>query len=210
MSTRLLLADDHVLVRNGLRNLLLHEGFEVVAEASNGREAVEQTVEVDPDVALLDISMPLLNGIDAARQINNTSPRTKVILLTMHKEEQYALEGLRSGIKGYVLKTQDTGDLVQAIRTVMHGDTYLSPTISGTVVSAALGKAIPAGVSLTRRERQILQLVAESKTNKDIAQLLDINIKTVDAHRSNLMKKLDLHGIAGLVRYAIKIGLIQP
>ena len=215
MSTRLLLADDHVLVRNGLRNLLLHEGFEVVAEASNGREAVEQAAELDPDVALLDISMPLLNGIDAARQINNTSPRTKVILLTMHKEEQYALEGLRSGIKGYVLKTQDTGDLVQAILTVLHGDTYLSPAISGSVVSAALGKGTRglfqhAGVSLTVRERQVLQLIAESMTNKEIAAQLDISIKSVESHRNNMMKKLDLHASAGLVRYAIRIGIVQP
>jgi DNA-binding NarL/FixJ family response regulator len=189
---------------------LLHEGFEVIGEASNGREAVEQTANLDPDVALLDISMPLLNGIDAARQINNTSPRTKVILLTMHKEEQYALQGLRSGIKGYVLKTQDTGDLVQAIRTVLQGDTYLCPAISGTVVDAALGKTTPAAVSLTPRERQVLQLIAEGNTNKDIAQQLDIDIKTVESHRLNLMKKLDLHGIAGLVRYAINIGLVQP
>lgn len=210
MPTRLLLADDHVIVRNGLRNLLLHEGFEVIAEAANGREAVEQAAEFDPDVALLDISMPLLNGIDAARQISNTSPRTKVILLTMHKEEQYALEGLRSGIKGYVLKTQDTRDLVQAIQTVMHGDTYLSPAISATVVGAALGKAARAAVSLTPRERQVLQLIAESNTNKDIARQLNISIKSVESHRGKLMRKLDVHAVAGLVRYAINIGLVRP
>ena len=210
MSTRLLLAEDHVMVRNGLKNLLLNEGFEVVAEASNGQEAVDQTVELDPDVAVLDISMPLLNGIDAARQIHAASPRTKVVFLTMHKQERFALEALRSGIDGYVLKTQATADLVQAIRTVLQGDIYLSPAISGTVVTAALGKTAPHLVALTPRERQILQLIAESKTNKEIAQQLDITVKSVESHRGNLMKKLDLHAIAGLVRYAINIGLVQP
>jgi len=209
MATRLLLADDHVIVRNGLRNLLLNEGFEVVAEASNGREAFEMVEKFDPDVAVIDISMPLLNGIDAARQIHAASPRTKVILLTMHRQESFALEALRSGIAGYVLKTQATGDLVQAIRTVLQGDTYLSPAISGTVVTAALGKITPHLVALTARERQVLQLIAESKTNKEIAQYLDLSVKSVESHRGNLMKKLDLHAIAGLVRYAINIGLVQ-
>lgn len=210
MTTRLVLADDHVMVRSGLRNLLLNEGFEVVAEGSNGQEALEMVEKFDPDVAVLDISMPLLNGIDAARQIHAACPRTKVILLTMHKQESFALEALRSGIAGYVLKTQATGDLAQAIRTVLQGDTYLSPAISGTVVTAALAKITPHLVALTARERQVLQLIAESKTNKEIAQHLDISVKSVESHRGNLMKKLDLHTIAGLVRYAINIGLVQP
>jgi DNA-binding NarL/FixJ family response regulator len=210
LSTRLLLADDHVIVRSGIRNLLLNEGFEIVAEASNGRDAVEQTALLDPDVAVLDISMPLLNGIDAAREIRAASPRTKVVFLTMHKQERFALEALRSGVDGYVVKTQATDDLAHAIRTVLQGDTYLSPAISATVVTAALGKAAPNLVSLTQRERQVLQLIAESKSNKEIAQQLDISVKSVESHRGNLMKKLDLHAVAGLVRYAINIGLVEP
>lgn len=210
MSTRLLLADDHVVVRSGIRNLLINEGFEIVAEASNGQEAVEQTALLDPDVALVDISMPVLNGIDAARAIHVANPRTKVVLLTMHKQERFALQALRSGINGYVLKTQATDELAQAIRTVLQGNTYLSPAISASVVNAALGKAAPNQVSLTPRERQVLQLIAESKTNKEIAERIDITVKSVESHRGNLMKKLDLHAVAGLVRYAINIGLVEP
>lgn len=209
MSIRLLLADDHVIVRSGIKHLLNDEGFDIVAEASDGQEAVEMAETLDPDVAVLDISMPLLNGIDAARSIHATSPRTKVIFLTMHKDERYALEALRTGIDGYVLKTQATADLAQAIRTVTEGEIYLSPAISGTVVNAALGKTAPKTVHLTQRERQVLQLIADSKSNKEIAHELDISVKSVESHRGNLMKKLDLHSVAGLVRYAINIGLIQ-
>jgi len=209
MMTRVLLADDHVVVRSGLRNLLLAEGFDVVAEASNGQEAVEMVAALGPDVAVLDIAMPLLNGIDAARQINNASPRTKVILLTMHKEEQYALEALRSGIKGYVLKTQAAADLVQAIGTTLQGEVYLSPGISESVVNAALAKDMGKVDPLTQRERQVLQLIAEGKSNKEVAHHLSMSVKTVESHRSNLMRKLDLHETAGLVRHAIRIGLIQ-
>ena len=210
MSTRLLLADDHVIVRDALKNLLLIEGFEVIAEASNGQEAVEQTALLDPDVAVLDISMPLLNGIDAAREIRAASQRTKVIFLTMHKHERFVLEALRSGFDGYILKDQTTYDLAQAIRTVMQGDTYLSPAISAIMAKAASGNAAPNLAALTPRERQVLQRIAECKTNKEIAQHLDLSVKSVESHRGNLMKKLDLHGIAGLVRYAIHIGLVQP
>lgn len=210
MSTRVLLADDHTVVRNGLKNLLLAEGFEIVAEAANGQEAIEMVNAFGPDVAVLDVAMPLLNGIDAARQIHNTSPRTKVILLTMHKEEHYALEALRSGIKGYVLKTQAAADLVKAILTTLQGEFYLSPGISESVVNAALAKGSGKVDPLTQRERQILQLIAEGKSNKEVAQHLCMSVKTVESHRSNLMKKLDLHETAGLVRHAIRIGLIEP
>ena len=210
MATRVLLADDHVVVRSGLKNLLLAEGFEIVAEASNGQEAVELVNALSPDVAVLDISMPLLNGIDAARQICAASSRTKLVLLTQHKEEQYALEALRSGVKGYVLKTQAAADLVQAIRTTLLGEIYLSPGISETVVNAALAKSAGKVDPLTQRERQILQLIAEGKSNKESAQQLDMSVKTVESHRSNLMKKLNLHETAGLVRHAIKIGLVSP
>ena len=210
MLTRVLLADDHAVVRTGLKNLLLNEGFEIVAEASNGQEAVEMVNALGPDVAVLDIAMPLLNGIDAARQIYAESPRTKLILLTQHNEEQYALEALRSGVKGYVLKTQAAADLVQAIRTTLLGEIYLSPGISETVVNAALAKSTGKVDPLTQRERQILQLIAEGKSNKESAQQLDMSVKTVESHRANLMKKLNLHETAGLVRYAIKSGIIEP
>lgn len=210
MAERLLLADDHVIVRDGLKNLLLHECFEIAAEVSNGREAVESARKLRPDVAVLDISMPLLNGIDAAREIRAASPRTKSILLTMHNEEQYALEALRAGIKGYVLKTQAGTELVQAIRSILRGGFYLSPGISESVVKAALANNAVALDPLTQRERQVLQLIGEGKTNKEIAQHLGMSVKTVESHRANLMKKLAVHETAGLVRHAIKIGLIQP
>jgi DNA-binding NarL/FixJ family response regulator len=210
MAERLLLADDHVVVRDGLKNLLLHECFEIVAEVSNGREAVEAARKLCPDIAVLDISMPLLNGIDAAREIHAASPRTKSILLTMHNEEPYALEALRAGIKGYVLKSQAGAELVQAIRSILRGELYLSPGISQSVVNAALSSHAVALDPLTQRERQVLQLVGEGKTNKEIARQLGMSVKTVESHRANLMKKLAVHETAGLVRHAIKIGLIQP
>jgi len=210
MAERVLLADDHVIVRDGLKNLLLDECFEIAAEVSNGREAVESARKLHPDVAVLDISMPLLNGIDAAREIRAASPRTKSILLTMHNEEQYALEALRAGIKGYVLKTQAGVELVQAIRSILRGGFYLSPGISESVVNAALANNPVALNSLTQRERQVLQLIGEGKTNKEIALQLGMRVKTVESHRANLMKKLAVHETAGLVRHAIKIGLIQP
>ena len=209
MAERLLLADDHVVVRDGLKNLLLHECFEIAAEVSNGREAVESARKLRPDMAVLDISMPLLNGIDAAREIHAVSPRTKSILLTMHKEEQYALEALRAGIRGYVLKTQAGAELVQAIRSILRGEIYLSPGISECVVRAALANNAVAIDPLTQRERQVLQLIGEGKTNKEIAQQLGMSVKTVESHRANLMKKLAVHETASLVRHAIKLGLVQ-
>ena len=210
MATRLLLADDHLIVREGLKNLLLNEGYEIVAEASNGQEAVEMAEKLDPDVAVLDISMPRCSGINAAGEIHKVRPQIKLVLLTMYKEEQYALEALRAGIKGYILKTQAAADLVQAIRTTLQGDIYLSPGISECVVNAALAKNSANVNPLAGRERQILQLIAEGKGNKEIARQLDMSVKTVESHRGNLMKKLDVHETAGLVRHAIKIGLIQP
>ncbi len=209
MRIRILLADDHVVVREGLRNLLVREGFDVVAEASDGHAAVRQARDLNVDIALLDIFMPLLNGLDTAREILKASPKTKVILLTMYKEEQYVLEALRVGVSGYVIKSQAGEDLVQAIHEVSKGSVYLSPVVTGTVVKAYLegrGSLEP----LTSRERAVLQLIAEGKTTKEIAQLLGLSVKTAESHRTNLMKKLDIHEIAGLVRYAIRLGLIQP
>ena len=209
MRTRILLADDHVVVREGLRNLLVREGFDVVAEAPDGHAAVRQAREQTIEIAILDIFMPLLNGLDTAREILKTSPITKVILLTMYKEEQYVLEALRAGVSGYVLKSQAGKNLVQAIHEVSKGSVYLSPVVTGTVVKAYL-EGTESSEPLTPRERAVLQLVAEGKSTKEIAQLLGLSVKTAESHRTNLMKKLDIHEIAGLVRYAIRLGLIQP
>lgn len=210
MTHKVLLADDHTVVRDGLKGLLLREGFEIAAEASNGREAVDMSLKFQPDVALLDVAMPLLNGIDAARAIHTHCPRTRTILLTMHKETNYVLEALRAGVKGYVLKTQAASDLINAIRSTLEGAVYLSPGISDGVVEAALNKDSVALDPLTQRERQVLQLIAEGKTNKEVSHGLGMSVKTVDTHRRNLMAKLNIHETASLVRHAIKIGLIQP
>jgi DNA-binding NarL/FixJ family response regulator len=208
MPIRVLLADDHVIVRQGLRAILDKEGFQVVGEASNGHEAVQMIEKLQPDMAVLDISMPLLNGIDATREIHRTNARTKVILLTMYTDDHYVLESLRAGISAYVLKTKAASELVQAIQEVSKGGTYLSPDISHKVVQAYLSKSEPAADPLTTRERQVLQLVAEGKTTKEIAVVLGISTKTAESHRTNIMEKLDIHETAGLVRYAIRHGLI--
>jgi two-component system, NarL family, response regulator NreC len=210
MAYRVLLADDHAILREGLKSLLLQEGFDIAGEAANGKKAVELAKGLHPDIALIDFSMPLLNGIDAAREIHAVSPQTRTILLTMYKEEQYVLEALRAGIKGYVLKTQAGPDLIHAIRSALQGETYLSPAISESVVRAALVKGTISTDPLTQREREVLQLIAEGKTNKEASQELGMSVKTVESHRRNMMAKLNIHETAGLVRYAIRIGLIQP
>jgi DNA-binding NarL/FixJ family response regulator len=207
---RILLADDHAIVRDGLKSVLVREGFEIAAEASDGREAVELTRKLRPDAVVMDVSMPSLNGIDAAREIHGACPQTKTILLTMHKQSQFILEALRAGVKGYVLKAQASGDLVHAIRAALQGGTYLSPGISDSVVQAALTKEKAERDPLTQREREVLQLIAEGKTNKEISAALAMSVKTVESHRRNLMLKLDIHETASLVRHAIRIGLIQP
>lgn len=211
MRIRILLAEDHTLVREGLKGILAEEGFDVVAEASDGHEAVALAKGHKVDIAVLDIFMPLLNGLDAARQIHESAPKTKTILLTMYKDEEYVLEALRAGVRGYVLKSQAARDLVQAVHEVSKGNSYLSPAISRAVVDAYLGQGgTSASPSLTSREREVLQLIAEGKTTKEIAGILGLSVKTADSHRARLMKKLDIHETAGLVRYAIRRGLIQP
>ncbi len=210
MAYRILLADDHAIVRDGLKSVLVREGFEIAAEASDGREAVELTRKLRPDAVVMDVSMPSLNGIDAAREIHGACPQTKTILLTVHKQSQFILEALRAGVKGYVLKAQASGDLVHAIRAALQGGTYLSPGISDSVVQAALTKEKAERDPLTQREREVLQLIAEGKTNKEISAALAMSVKTVESHRRNLMLKLDIHETASLVRHAIRIGLIQP
>lgn len=209
MAVRVLIADDHEMFRQGLRVLLEEEGFQFVAEASDGREAVQLCQQHHPEVAILDIAMPLLNGIFAAREIIKSNPRTKIVLLTQHTEDQMVLESLRAGVTGYVLKTRATSELVHALRAVCRGEMYLTQSISRTVVQAFLTKDSLPERPLSDRERQVLQLVAEGKTNKEVASLLGISVNTAESHRTNLMEKLDIHDTAGLVRYALRNGVIQ-
>jgi len=210
MPTRIVLADDHVLVRQGLKSLLEREHFQIMAEASDGQDAVRLIEANDPDIAILDISMPTLNGIDAARGLSRSAPKTKVILLTQHEEEQYIHEALEAGVKGYVLKNQVANDLIQAIRQVCRGEFYLSPGISRAVMEAYRNKSERPADPLTVRERQVLQLIAEGKSTKDTASVLGISVKTAESHRMRLMQKLNIHETASLVRYAVRRGLIQP
>jgi len=210
VANRILLADDHAIVRQGLKALLEREGFAVVAEAEDGQAAVRHARERCPDVAVLDFSMPLLNGLDAAVEILRACPRAKAILLTMHTDDHYVLSALQAGVKGYVVKTQASSDLVRAIQEVLRGMMYLSPGISEAVVQAYLSKSEMPRDPLTSREREVLQLVAEGKSTKEVAGLLGITFKTAESHRTRILKKLDLHETAGLVRYAVRRGLIQP
>ncbi len=210
MALRVLLADDHAIFRQGLRGLLERENFQIVGEAGDGREAILRATALSPDIAALDLSMPLLNGLDAAREITRASPRTRVILLTMHSEDPYVMEALRAGIKGYVLKTQAATDMVQAIQEVSRGRVYLSPGVSQAVVTAYLARTELPPDPLSPREREVLQLVAEGKTTKEIAGVLGLSVKTAESHRTRIMEKLDIHATAGLVRYAIRRGLISP
>jgi len=210
MSCRVLVADDHVVVRQGLKALLEREKFEVVAEASDGHEATRLAGELAPDVAILDLAMPHLNGIDATRAIRERCPGVQTIALTMYTEDQYVLAALQAGFRGYVLKSQAASHLVRAIQQVCRGEIYLSPAVSRVVVDAYLGKKVLPEDPLTRREREVLQLVAEGKTTKQIAQILGVSAKTAESHRTRIMRKLEIHETAGLVRYAIRRGLIQP
>ncbi|HVR30590.1 MAG TPA: response regulator transcription factor, partial [Thermoanaerobaculia bacterium] len=196
MRIRILLADDHLMVRQGIRAVLEREGFDVVAEAMDGREAVKLAGRLKPDVAVLDIAMPLLNGIDAAREIRRVSPRTKTTLLTVHEENQYVVEALRAGVTGYVVKTKAADDLVKAIREVSLGAVYMSPGVSREAVRAYLDGTDPSIDGLTPREREVLQLVAEGKTTKEVAAVLGISVKTAESHRSRIMAKLDIHETA--------------
>jgi DNA-binding NarL/FixJ family response regulator len=204
------LADDHALVRQGIRMLLEREKFEILGEAGDGAEAVRLAEQFHPDVAVLDLSMPKMSGITAAEQIKKVSPRTKNILLTMYTEEHHILQALRAGVNGCVVKTQAAEQLILAIREICAGGVYLSPSVSGAVVQAYLNKIDLPYDPLTDRERQVLQLVAEGKRTKEIALLLGVTAKTAETHRVKVMEKLDIHSTAGLVRYAIRRGLVQP
>jgi DNA-binding NarL/FixJ family response regulator len=202
-----LLADDHILVRQGLRALVEKAGFVVVAEATNGEEAVELAEKHRPQIAVLDLTMPLLNGLEAGRQI--VAKGVPVLLLTMHTEEHHVASALRSGIRGYLLKTQAADELTRAIRDVARGQVFLSSDISRIVVDGYLTGA-PASDPLAPREREVLQLVAEGMTSKEIAVKLGLSVKTAESYRTHIMEKLDIHDTAGLVRYATRRGLVVP
>ncbi len=209
MALRVLLADDHAMFIQGLRSLLEREGIVVAGEALDGRAAVRLCGQLKPDVAVLDLTMPLLNGLDAAREIRKVSPETRMIILTRHTEEQYVVEGLRAGVNGFLLKTKAASILVQAIRDVSAGALYVSHALSPEVLQTYLAREELRTSPLSGREREVLQLIAEGKSMKEIAGLLFISVKTVETHRMRLMAKLDIHETAGLVRYAIRQGIIE-
>lgn len=210
MPIRVLLAEDHTIVRQGLRAILLREGFEVVAEAADGREAVRLAEKLQPDVAVLDFSMPELNGLDAACDIMRTCAKTRTLLLTQHDEDAYVAAAMRKGVHGYMVKNQAASDLVHALREVHHGRVYLSASMSQALVGAFREQAGVRDDPLTLREREVLQLVAEGRSSKEIASMLGISAKTAESHRSRIMAKLGLHETAGLVRYAIRHRLVTP
>jgi DNA-binding NarL/FixJ family response regulator len=209
MPLRVLIVDDHEVFREGLKSLLVSRKLEIAGEANNGHDALKLARRLEPDVAIVDIGLPGLNGLETVKGFARDSPRTRAIVLTVHAEDSYVLEALRAGAKGYVLKTQAFADLTHAIETVMKGSVYLSPGISRVLVDASLGRTGPPEDPLSAREHEVLQLVAEGHTNKEIAHRLSISIKTVETHRSAIMRKLDLHDVASLVRYAIRRGMIE-
>jgi DNA-binding NarL/FixJ family response regulator len=204
------MADEQRMMRDALRALLEREGFDVIGEAWVGLEATQMAHELRPDVTVLDLVMPIRTGLDAARFMADASPATKFVLLTRIAEEHYVVEALRAGIRGYVLKTQPASDLVHAIQEVAAGALYVSPGISEIAVRAWRDQARLARDPLTRRGQQVLRLVAEGKTTKEIAQVLGLSVKTAESHRTRIMERLEIHHTAGLVRYAIRRGLIQP
>ena len=205
---RVLLADDHQTLREGLKALLERQGLQVVAEASDGRAAVEAARKLHPDVVVLDMAMPILNGVEAAREIASVSPQTVVILLTALADARFAVDALRAGIRGFVDKSQGADELLRAIREVWEGGLYLGPRASQAVVDACMASYDQRGDRLTPREQQVVRLVAEGKATKGIAEELGISVKTAEFHRARIMEKLNIHTTAGLVRYAIREGMI--
>jgi two-component system response regulator NreC len=212
---RILLADDHTVMRRGLRLLLENRPeFSVVAEAADGRQAVDQAEATQPDVAVLDIGMPNLGGIEAAQRITNAWPQIAIVILSMHSDESYVLRALKAGAKGYLLKDSAEGDLIEAIKSVHEGKTFFSPEITRMLMEDYVRELRTRGTEdsydlLTPREREILQLLAELKSNKDIAQRLNLSLYTVETHRRNLQEKLNLHSFAELILYAVRKGVIS-
>ncbi len=209
MTIRILLADDHRIMREGLRSLLQGEpDIEVIAEVENGRKAVKLANKLKPDVVIMDVNMPELNGMEATRQIMSEVEGVKVIALSMMSDRRFVLGMLKSGVSGYLLKDCAFEEMAVAIRTVMNGQTYLSPAIAGTVSSFISEQSEASGIEgLTPREREVLQLIAEGHSSKDIAGSLNVSIKTVETHRQNIMKKLKLGSVAELTKFALREGL---
>jgi DNA-binding NarL/FixJ family response regulator len=208
--TRVLLADDHKILRQGLRTLLEREkDIQIVGEADNGRSSVKLTGELAPDVVIMDVAMPDLNGIDATRRITQADPRTRVLALSMHSDGRYVRGMLQAGARGYILKDCAAEELTHAIRTVMAGQVYVSPGVMDTIVNAYVRQLTAAGAptTLTRREREVLQLLAEGGSTANIAAGLHLSVKTIETHRKRIMDKLDLRSIAELTKYAIREGI---
>ncbi len=207
---RILLADDHAVVRQGFRMILAEQpDMDIVGEAGNGREAVELAESLKPDIVVMDVSMPELNGIEATRRLADTAPRPRVLARSMHKDSVYVREILRAGARGYLLKDSGAADLVSAVRAVASGEGYLSPAVSNAVLDDYRRHVTNPIDLLTSREREVLQMLAEGKTNKEIAAILNLSVYTVDAHRGRIMEKLNLHSINELVRFAVRNGLID-
>ncbi|MDE2166850.1 MAG: response regulator transcription factor [Alphaproteobacteria bacterium] len=211
---RILLCDDHLLIRASLKSLIGEfPGIEVVGEAGDGREALEHVIKLRPNVVVMDIAMPGLNGLEATRRLVKDHPQVHVVMLSMHADESHVLQALRAGASGYVLKGSAPRELEMAIEAVARGEIFLSPAISKHVIDVYLNRAEGQTNSLdllTPRQREILQLIAEGKSSKQIAQLLDASVKTIESHRASLMERLDIHDVAGLVRFAIRHGLVSP
>ena len=214
-TVRILLADDHTVVRKGLRLLLeSHPGFEVVADAADGRGAVALAEQHTPDVVVMDVAMPVLNGIEAARQITARLPHTAVVFLSMHSDESYVLRALKSGGRGYLLKDSAEADLINAVRAVTEGKSFFSPAISKMMMEDHMRELRERQIEdsyelLTTREREVLQLLAEGKSNKEVAAVLNLSLYTVETHRGNILQKLDLHSGAELILYSIRKGVIR-
>jgi two-component system response regulator NreC len=210
-----ILAEDHTIVRKGIRSLLDNEAdIEVIGEAENGREAIEKVEQLSPDIILMDSTMPILNGLEATRQIGKRFPEVKVLVLTMHTNEEYIFQFLQVGASGYLVKQSAPNELVAAIHAVFQGDYYLSPSISKTVIEEYVRQAKAAGSedsyeTLTDREREVLQLITEGYSNREVAEQLHISVKTVGVHRINLMHKLNIHNMTELTKYAIRKGIIS-
>jgi two-component system, NarL family, response regulator NreC len=211
MALRIIIADDHRLIRQGLKSLLESQGFEVVGEAEDGRSAVKLVKKLDPNAVIIDISMPELNGIEATRQIHHETPQVKVIVLSMRSDRQAVLAAFAAGTSGYLLKESAFEEMVIAIKVALEGRTYLSPAIAHVLVRESIEQwsvsAEPMGRGISSREREILQLVAEGRSSKEMAESLYVSVKTIETHRKQIMNKLNLHSIAELTKYAVREGV---
>lgn len=215
MSIKILLADDHTVMRNGLKLLLERQpNFEVVGEAADGREAVELAANTKPDVVVMDVAMPHLNGVEAARQIAARSPQTAIAILSMHSDESYVIRSLKAGARAYLLKDSAEADLISAIHAIMEGKSFFSPAVRRILKEDYIHQLAEMGAEdsyelLTNREREVLQLVAEGKSNKEVANLLNLSLYTVETHRTHILQKLNLHSVPELILYAVRKGIIS-